>query len=159
MSRHEPFFYGENMMATGKCMTLLVACCLLSACSVGVGGVGIGGGSNGVGVGAGLTFPIGGNDLNTSTDSSQSDCRGEVYQVLPNYPAQAAAQAFEGKVTVAFDVKSNGRATGYSAKGDKAFFDETWKAVARSCWTPGVKQHLDVIFTMNKPVMFTTAQD
>jgi len=146
------------MIDKGKGMTMLVASCLLSACSVGVGGVGIGGGNSGVGVGAGLTFPIGGASQDKTADSSQSDCRGEVYQVLPNYPAQAAAQEFEGKVTVVFDVNSNGRATEYSAKGDKAFFDETWKAVARSCWTPGVRQNLDVNFTLNKPVTFTPAQ-
>jgi len=142
-------------MNPAKRMTVLIALSsLLTGCSVGVGGFGIGGGSNGVGVGAGLSFPIGGaSTKDNATDSLQPDCNGEVYQVQPIYPAQAAAQEFEGKVAVKFDVKSNGRATGYSAKGDKAFFAETWKAVSRSCWSPGVSQDFVVSFNLNKPVM------
>lgn len=154
---HEPFFNGGNAMISAKRLTVLFAFSgLLTGCSVGVGGIGIGGGSNGVGVGAGLSFPISGSTSakESATDSSQPDCNGEVYQVQPNYPAQAMAQEFEGKVAVTFDVKSDGRATGYSAKGDKAFFAETWKAVARSCWTPGVRKDLVVTFKINKPIMF-----
>ena len=152
---HEPFFYGDNEMNPAKRMTVLIALSsLLTGCSVGVGGFGIGGGSNGVGVGAGLSFPIGGSasTKDNATDSQQPDCNGEVYQVQPIYPAQAAAQEFEGKVAVKFDVKPNGRATNYSAKGDKAFFVETWKAVSRSCWSPGVSRDFEVEFTLHKPV-------
>ncbi len=152
---HEPFFYGDNEMNPAKRMTVLIALSsLLTGCSVGVGGFGIGGGSNGVGVGAGLSFPIGGSasTKDNATDSQQPDCNGEVYQVQPIYPAQAAAQEFEGKVAVKFDVKPNGRATNYSAKGDKAFFAETWKAVSRSCWSPGVSRDFEVAFTLHKPV-------
>jgi len=142
-------------MTPAKCITVLISLSsLMTGCSVGVGGFGIGGGSNGVGVGAGLSFPIGGSasTKDNATDSQQPDCDGEVYQVQPIYPAQAAAQEFEGKVAVKFDVKPNGRATGYSAKGDKAFFAETWKAVSRSCWSPGVSQDFVVSFNMNQPV-------
>ncbi len=152
---HEPFFYGDNEMNPAKRMTVLIALSsLLTGCSVGVGGFGIGGGSNGVGVGAGLSFPIGGSasTKDNATDSQQPDCNGEVYQVQPIYPAQAAAQEFEGKVAVKFDVKPNGRATNYSAKGDRAFFAETWKAVSRSCWSPGVSRDFEVEFTLHKPV-------
>lgn len=123
-----------------KFMQVVCAAGLLAGCasggSVGIGGVGIGGGSSGVGVG--LSFPVGGN---TSTaESGQADCDGDVYLVQPRYPEQAAAQNYSGRVTVSFNVKLNGRAADYEAAGDKPFFDETKRAVMRSCWPAGVRQ-------------------
>lgn len=117
-----------------------------------MGGIGIGGGSNGVGVGAGLSFPISGSNLGQRELQLIRPSRTVTGKctVYSQISAQAMAQEFEGKVAVTFDVKSDGRATGYSAKGDKAFFAETWKAVARSCWTPGVRKDLVVTFKMNK---------
>ena len=128
------------------CATLLMAGCS-SGGSVGIGGVGIGGGSSGVGVG--LSFPVGGS---TVENDAQADCEGDVYRIAPRYPQQAAAQQFSGRVTVSFNVKLNGRATEYNAAGDSAFFEETKRAVLRSCWPAGVKQNLVVSYSNGKEV-------
>ncbi len=121
-------------------MQVVCAAGLLAGCasggSVGIGGVGIGGGSSGVGVG--LSFPVGGST--SAAESGQADCDGDVYRVQPRYPEQAAAQNYSGRVTVSFNVKLNGRAADYEAAGDKPFFDETKRAVMRSCWPAGVRQ-------------------
>lgn len=121
------------------CAAWLLAGCT-SGGSVGIGGVGIGGGGGGGsgGVGVGLSFPVGGS---TSTaDNGLADCEGDVYRVQPRYPEQAAAQNYSGRVTASFNVKLNGRAADYEAAGDKPFFDETKRAVMRSCWPAGVRQ-------------------
>ncbi|MCV3305485.1 energy transducer TonB, partial [Leclercia adecarboxylata] len=97
-------------------------------------------GSGGSGVGVGLSFPVGGST--SVADNSQADCDGDVYRVEPRYPEQAAAQNFSGRVTVSFNVKLNGRAADYEAAGDKPFFEETKRAVMRSCWPAGVRQNL-----------------
>ena len=119
------------------CAAWLLAGCA-SGGSVGIGGVGIGGGGGSGGVGVGLSFPVGGS---TSTaDNGLADCEGDVYRVQPRYPEQAAAQNYSGRVTASFNVKLNGRAADYEAAGDKPFFDETKRAVMRSCWPAGVRQ-------------------
>lgn len=123
---------------------LLVGCA--SDGSVGIGGVGIGGGSSGVGVG--LSFPVGGSS--STADSGQADCEGDVYRVQPRYPEQAAAQNYSGRVTVSFNVKLNGRAADYEAAGDKPFFEETKRAVMRSCWPAGVSQSWVVNYQSGK---------
>lgn len=128
------------------CMALLVGGCS-SGGSVGIGGVGIGGGSSGVGVG--LSFPVGGS---TADNDALADCEGDVYRVTPRYPQQAAAQQFSGRVTVSFNVKLNGRAADYNAAGDNAFFEETKRAVLRSCWPEGVRQNLVVSYSNGKEV-------
>ena len=124
---------------------------LLVGCSagggIGIGGVGIGGGSSGVGVG--MSFPVGGSTAETDT---QGDCEGDVYRITPRYPQQAAAQQFSGRVTVSFNVKLNGRAAEYNAAGDSAFFEETKRAVLRSCWPAGVNQNLVVSYSNGKEV-------
>lgn len=128
------------------CTAWLLAGCA-SGGSVGVGGIGIGGGGSS-GVGVGLSFPVGGS---TSTvDNGQADCDGDVYRVQPRYPEQAAAQNYSGRVTVSFNVKLNGRATDYEAAGDKPFFEETKRAVLRSCWPAGVHQNLVVSYQNGK---------
>ncbi len=123
-------------------MQVVCAAGLLAGCasggSVGVGGVGIGGGGGSGGVGVGLSFPVGG--TTSTTESGQTDCEGDVYRVQPRYPEQAAAQNYSGRVTVSFNVKLNGRAAEYEAAGDKPFFEETKRAVMRSCWPAGVRQ-------------------
>ncbi|MWL75495.1 hypothetical protein GQM09_34525, partial [Escherichia coli] len=81
-----------------------------------------------------------------------ADCQGDVYRVTPRYPQQAAAQQFSGRVTVSFNVKLNGRAADYNAAGDKAFFEETKRAVLRSCWPEGVRQNLVVSYSNGKEV-------
>ncbi|MEG1209762.1 MAG: hypothetical protein RSE29_01405 [Leclercia sp.] len=130
------------------CAAFLLAGCSGGGGSLGIGGgsFGIGGGSNGVGVGAGLSFPIGGSDVpqDTATDSAQPDCGGDVYRVPLRYPEKASGQ--NAKVDVSFDVKLNGRATHYSATGDKAYLQEAWRAVSRSCWRPGLHQNLTLTF-------------
>ncbi len=129
------------------CTAWLLAGCA-SGGSVGVGGIGIGGGGGSSGGGVGLSFPVGGS---TSTvDNGQADCDGDVYRVQPRYPEQAAAQNYSGRVTVSFNVKLNGRATDYEAAGDKPFFEETKRAVLRSCWPAGVHQNLVVSYQNGK---------
>ncbi len=118
---------------------VVCAAWLLAGCASG-GSVGIGGGSGGSGVGVGLSFPVGGST--SVADNSQADCDGDVYRVEPRYPGQAAAQNYSGRVTVSFNVKLNGRAADYEAAGDKPFFEETKRAVMRSCWPAGVRQNL-----------------
>ncbi|MCV2512181.1 energy transducer TonB, partial [Leclercia pneumoniae] len=105
------------------------------------------GGSSGVGVG--LSFPVG---SSTADNDALADCEGDVYRVTPRYPQQAAAQQFSGRVTVSFNVKLNGRAADYNAAGDKAFFEETKRAVLRSCWPEGVRQNLVVSYSNGKEV-------
>ena len=123
------------------CTAWLLAGCA-SGGSVGIGGFGGSSGSSGVGVG--LSFPVGGSS--STLDNGQADCDGDVYRVQPRYPEQAAAQKYSGRVTVSFNVKLNGRATDYEAAGDKPFFDETKRAVLRSCWPAGVHQNLVVSY-------------
>jgi len=125
------------------CVAWLLAGCT-SGGSVGIGGIGIGGGGGNSGVGVGLSFPVGGSS--STVDSGQVDCDGDVYRVQPRYPEQAAAQKYSGRVTVSFNVKLNGRAADYEAAGDKPFFDETKRAVMRSCWPAGVHQNLVVSY-------------
>lgn len=132
------------MQSTIRVMQIICAAGLLAGCasggSVGIGGVGIGGGGGNSGVGVGLSFPVGGSA--STADNAQADCDGDVYRVQPRYPEQAAAQKYSGRVTVSFNVKLNGRAADYQAAGDKPFFEETKRAVMRSCWPAGVSQNL-----------------
>lgn len=132
------------MQSTKRVMQIICAAGLLAGCasggSMGIGGVGIGGGGGSSGVGVGLSFPVGGSA--SGADNGLADCDGDVYQVQPRYPEQAAAQKYSGRVTVSFNVKLNGRAADYEAAGDKPFFEETKRAVMRSCWPAGVRQNL-----------------
>lgn len=130
------------------CAAWLLAGCA-SGGSVGVGGIGIGGGGGSGGVGVGLSFPVGGT-TSTADNAGQADCDGDVYRVQPRYPEQAAAQKLSGRVTVSFNVKLNGRAADYTAAGDKPFFEETQRAVSRSCWPAGVRQDLVVSYQNGK---------
>lgn len=118
---------------------------LLAGCSVG-GGVGFG--TGGVGLGAGMSFPIG------QPSSDEPDCEGVVAQQMPLYPARAHALGLEGKVTVSFDVKLNGRAVNYKATNvsDKMFEREAFHAVQMSCWEPGQHQSFTYYWNINKGV-------
>ncbi|WP_435930248.1 energy transducer TonB [Dryocola sp. BD613] len=85
-----------------------------------------------------------------SLDSDAPDCNGEIVKFeQPLYPVSAAAQKKEGNVTVSFDVKRNGRPTNYYATGDEIFFQETWRAVRKSCWMPGTHREFNITFSLN----------
>jgi len=146
----------NRQMTLMACAAFLLAGCSGGSVGIGGGGFGIGGGSNGVGVGAGLSFPIGGSNASedSATDSAQPDCGGDVYRVPPRYPEKATGQN-AGKVDVTFEVKLNGRATHYKATGDKAYLQEAWRAVSRSCWQPGLAQSLTISFSNGKPASWS----
>lgn len=143
------------MQSTKRVMQIICAAGLLAGCasggSVGIGGVGIGGGGGSGGVGVGLSFPVGGS-MSSAESAGQTDCDGDIYRVQPRYPEQAAAQKYSGRVTVSFNVKLNGRAADYEAAGDKPFFEETKRAVMRSCWPAGVSQNLVASYQNGKTV-------
>lgn len=138
--------------AKGCVLAALVLAGCSSGGSEGIGGIGIGGGGGSSGVGVGLSFPVGGS---TAINDSLPDCDGDLYRITPRYPQQAAAQQYSGRVTVSFNVRLNGRAADYEAAGDKAFFEETKRAVMRSCWPAGVRQNLLVSFSNGTAVSWS----
>ncbi|HGA8480920.1 TPA: energy transducer TonB [Salmonella enterica subsp. enterica serovar Virchow] len=83
-------------------------------------------------------------------ESGAPDCDGMTYEKRPLYPVREHATRKSGNVNVSFDVKPNGRATNYRQTGDAAFFGEAWRAVSRSCWTPGQRRYYVYVWDITK---------